>query len=58
MGYRGVNYVIEVKDGDKVPSARQLTGPQKVWHGAWRGQVSVANNITDALEIIGAKIGG
>ena len=57
VGHRGVNYLIEVKDGDKFPSARQLTEPQKVWHICWSGQVAIANNITEALEIIGAKIG-
>ena len=57
VAHRGVNYLIEVKDGDKVPSARQLTEPQKVWHSCWRGQVAIANNRTEALEIIGAKTG-
>jgi hypothetical protein len=55
VGYRGATYLIEVKDGDKPPSARKLTAPQKSWHGAWRGHVAIANNIEEALEIIGAK---
>lgn len=55
VGYQGVNYLIEVKDGDKPPSKRALTDPQKAWHSAWRGQVGIANNIEEALEIIGAR---
>ena len=55
VGIRGENFLIEVKDGDKVKSARKLTGDQVVWHDSWRGQVSIAENIDDALNIIGFK---
>ena len=36
-GWRGETHLIEVKDGDKAPSARRLTDDQEEWHAAWRG---------------------
>lgn len=46
-GRRGKNYLIEVKDGDKPPSARRLKDAQEEWHSAWRGDVVV---ITSPIE--------
>lgn len=54
VGFRGVNYLMEVKDGEKIPSARQLTKDQVDWHGAWRGCVHVVTEPVQALKIIGA----
>ena len=50
------NWLIEVKDGAKPPSARKLTPAQVEWHDAWRGQVDVAKDLDEALDIIGAKV--
>lgn len=52
-GYRGQNYLIEVKDGSKPPSGRALTSDQVAWHGDWKGSVSVVKNIDEALRVIG-----
>lgn len=52
VGIRGTNYLIEVKDGQKVKSARKLTPDQVVWHESWRGRVYVAESVEQALEII------
>ena len=52
VGIRGINYLIEVKDGQKVKSARKLTPDQVVWHESWRGRVYVAESVEQALEII------
>lgn len=55
VGYQGFTYLIEVKDGSKVPSARKLTPDQKIWHEKWTGgTLRVANSIEDALNIIEA----
>lgn len=55
VGYQGETYLIEVKDGDKVPSARSLTIDQEDWHGKWTGgTLRVANNVEEALNIIEA----
>ena len=47
-GWRGRNYLIEVKDGDKPPSARKLTEDQVKWHEKWLGQVVVINSPIEA----------
>ena len=54
VGFRGRNYLIEIKDGNKVASAQKLTPDQVTWHDRWRGQVAVANSIDEALKVIGA----
>ena len=53
VGYRGCTYLLEVKDGDKPPSARNLTTAQVKWHGEWRGHVSVVCSLTEALAAVG-----
>ena len=52
VGYRGRNFLIEVKDGEKVPSKRKLTDDQITWIGAWKGQTAIAYSIEDALNIV------
>ena len=49
VGFRGVNVLIEVKDGAKPLSAQKLTADQANWHGAWAGQVTVTNCPDDAV---------
>jgi hypothetical protein len=58
VGFRGRNYLIEIKDGSKPPSKRKLTSDEREWHDTWRGTVYVANNSDEALEIIGAAFYG
>jgi hypothetical protein len=57
VGYRGrgkpETFLLEVKDGDKPPSARKLTPAQVVWHGEWRGHVAVVCNLAEALAAVG-----
>lgn len=57
VGYLGVNFCLEVKDGAKPPSARKLTPDQVKWHDTWRGQVAVVSGVKDALLAIGALRG-
>ena len=49
VGWRGRNFLVEVKDGEKPPSARRLTADQAAWHDTWGGQVMVADSIEDAV---------
>ena len=37
VGWRGRDFLMEVKDGDKPPSERSLTPAQVAWHESWRG---------------------
>lgn len=54
VGFRGVNYLLEIKDGTKPASAQALTKDEADWHEAWQGRVVVVNSITAALEAVGA----
>jgi hypothetical protein len=44
VGYHGRNILLEVKDGEKPPSARVLTRQEDDWHVSWAGQVSIVYN--------------
>lgn len=57
-GWQGENYLLEVKDGSKPPSARRLTTDQVKWHGDWRGQKAVVCSVIEALEAIGIEYRG
>jgi hypothetical protein len=52
VGYRGRNVLIEVKDGDKPPSARRLTPAQMIFRAEWRGQYDVAETVDQAIAIV------
>ena len=54
VGYRGVNHVLEIKDGAKPPSAQKLTSDEAHWHATWRGRVIVVRSVDEALAAIGA----
>ncbi len=57
VGYRGENFLLELKDGDKRPSARKLTSFEAEWHETWRGKVFVVCDVKEALTAIGALRG-
>lgn len=47
VGLCGVNLVVEVKDGDKPPSARTLTPDQEKWWKGWRGTSDLVNDVDE-----------
>lgn len=49
------NYLFEIKDPEKPPSARKLTEKESLFHGTWPGQVNIIETAADALEIMGLK---
>jgi hypothetical protein len=51
VGKHGRNVVLEVKDGRRPPSERQLTDDQIEWHATWRGSVFVVSSVEDALAV-------
>jgi hypothetical protein len=53
VGFRGVNYLFEIKDGSKPPSKRRLTEDEQGWHDGWNGEVIVVNSADEALKEIG-----
>lgn len=52
VGYKGMNYLMEIKDPNKPPSARRLTEREEEFHTTWRGQISVVHTTDEALDII------
>lgn len=55
VGKNGVNYLIEIKDGNKPKSAQKLTSDQVEWHEKWNGSVVVVNSAEQALKIVGYR---
>lgn len=55
VGFRQSTYLLEVKDGQKPPSDRQLTPDQIDWHVSWTGgPCAVVSCVGEALSFIGA----
>jgi hypothetical protein len=52
IGYKGINYLIEIKDGNKPPSARKLTDSEVKFHQDWRGQIKIVNNLDEVLNLL------
>jgi hypothetical protein len=51
-GFRGKNYLLELKDGSKPPSARKLTDDEAVWFGMWKGEAHVVETTEQAIAIL------
>ena len=56
VGFRGVNYLMEIKDGSKPPSRRKLTDDELAWHLQWRGLVCTVKSVDEAITVIGCGI--
>lgn len=56
-GYHGKNLLLEVKDGSKPPSARQLTADEQEWHARWGGQVVTVHTAEEAQQAVIAGAG-
>lgn len=54
VGYRGANYLFEIKDPAKPPSQRKLTDNEDEWHRKWGGHVAIIETAEEALHVIGA----
>ena len=52
VGWHGINYTMEIKDGSKSPSRQQLTPAEMRWHNEWQGQRAVVNSISAAISVI------
>ena len=46
------NLLVEVKDGEKPPSARKLTLPQEHFHQTWRGRIEIVESVDDVQRIM------
>ena len=52
IGYKGINYLIEIKDGNKPPSARKLTDAELKFHNNWHGQIKIITNLDEVLNLL------
>lgn len=52
VGFRSRNYLFELKDGTKPPSARKLTDDEAIWFGNWRGEAHVVESAEQAIAIL------
>lgn len=52
VGYRGRNVLLEVKDGNKPPSARKQTEAQVIFQAGWRGQYAVVKTVDEAIAAV------
>jgi hypothetical protein len=51
-GFRGVNILIEVKDGSRVASEQRITSDQKTFIESWAGQVTVVKSAEEAVYVV------
>jgi hypothetical protein len=52
IGWKGQNYLIEVKDPDKAPSRRKLTPAQEKFHLQWQGQIDICHSAAEICAVI------
>jgi hypothetical protein len=52
VGFRGKNWLLEIKDGSKPPSKRKLTAEQEQFVAYWRGQWACVKSEAEAIELV------
>ncbi len=52
IGYLGYNILVEIKDGNKPPSARKLTPKQIEFRDGWDGEYRIVTSVEEALALI------
>jgi hypothetical protein len=53
LGVRKQNFLIELKDDSKPPSAKKLTEDEEEFFNEWKGQVNKCETLEDILKVIG-----
>jgi len=56
IGKNRISMIIEIKDGDKPPSARKLTEAEQKFKDVWRGQYDIVETMDDVLRINEAQL--
>ena len=52
VGFKGKNYLLELKDPDQVPSKQKLTVGETKFQQDWVGQVATVKTLEEAIEVI------
>ena len=52
VGWMGINFLVEIKDGSKPPSKRKLTPDEQDWHDAWKGESHIVYSVDEALALL------
>ncbi len=55
VGYRGKNFLLEVKDGKKPPSQRLKTTLQDKFFSTWRGQAYLVESVNEAIHVLSTR---
>lgn len=52
VGAHGKTCLVEIKAGDKPPSARKLTEDEQEFHDNWKGSIAVVENELDCYQLM------
>lgn len=55
VGFRGENFLIEIKDGSKPPSQQRLTPLEAKFQREWMGQVETVTSVSEAILLVTTK---
>jgi len=55
IGYKGRNWLFEIKDPSQDKSTRVLTKDEAAFFFGWSGQANVVETLADILKILGVK---
>jgi hypothetical protein len=56
VGYKGFNFLFEIKDGSKPPSKRKLTEDEQKFFATWKGQKDIIYDARQAFAIMDETI--
>ena len=56
VGFRGKNYLIEIKNPEKPKGDQRLTKDQEQWHSLWSGQKAIVRTVEEALQVINGVV--
>jgi hypothetical protein len=52
IGFKGKSILVEIKDGNKPPSARKLTDDEAIFQSSWKGEYVVIKSVEEALALL------
>lgn len=52
VGFRGKNFMLEIKNGELSPCRRKLTEDEKLFHERWCGSVHVVECVEEAINVV------